>query len=662
MRGRGGAAPGGEGLCVRAVEGGTLGGLWDQRSRGTMTRVRSGLLHFLLVFSLYSALTAALTWPAALHLSDRVIGPVGDNLQNVWNVWWMKTALLERHVDPFFTPLLYHPFGTTLLFHTLSSVNTAILAMLAQVLPLLSAYNLGILVTFPIGGVGMYYLARHLVGAVVPALLGGVVFSFSAYHVAHAASHLQLSQMGWTPLFVLFLIKAFEEERGATRHALLAGFFLAVASLSCFYAMAYSFAIAAIYLVWRLATAGNRSWRGLVRRVALIGVPFAVLMGPVLVRMALYARSHRIVGGHEDWAFAADLLSFVTPGLFSSYAARTRGVWSSFTGNELETANFLGIVVPLTALAGILSRWRREYGLWLLVGGVGLTLSLGAHLHVMGRIYDGAHGPSIPLPYLLLRRLPGFSQTGMPVRFQFMTLMALSVLTAYGARTLSERWFVGRGRRVFCGALVAVACLEQLSIPFPTTAISVPDFYRQLHDGALLEVTNVITRNPSLLYQTVHGRPVVGGYVARPTVNNEDFLYDSPVVGRLFSVEAVIARFQVQSGYRGGDLEARLRRAPAVYALLMRLPEPERGEMGRRTLRKLGVGHLTLPYVSPAYFKELQRLFPSAAYDEILYRRLELTARIVDHLIRTELGCELVWETKRDDDFSLRVYRVPPPG
>ncbi|MGC8782022.1 MAG: hypothetical protein ACP5UQ_14265, partial [Anaerolineae bacterium] len=71
----------------------------------------------------YLLLTLAFTYPLALNFTRAIPGDGFDGWQNYWNLWWMKAALLEKHTWPFFTDLLYHPTGVSLLFHTLNPFN-----------------------------------------------------------------------------------------------------------------------------------------------------------------------------------------------------------------------------------------------------------------------------------------------------------------------------------------------------------------------------------------------------------------------------------------------------------------------------------------------------------------------------------------------------------
>ena len=59
-------------------------------------------------------------------------------------------------------------------------------------------------------------------------------------------------------------------------------------------------------------------------------------------------------------------------------------------------------------------------------------------------------------------------------------------------------------------------------MPVPVRPVEVPPFYYQLaaspEEGVVLEWPFGLRRSRSLLYQTVHGRPMVGGYLSRPRV------------------------------------------------------------------------------------------------------------------------------------------------
>src|SRR5688572_3004713 len=72
----------------------------------------------------YSAMFCVLTFPSLRRLTaGSVFCDAGDGLQNLWNLWWVRKALLELHQLPWHTTFLHFPFGTTLVGHTLNPLN-----------------------------------------------------------------------------------------------------------------------------------------------------------------------------------------------------------------------------------------------------------------------------------------------------------------------------------------------------------------------------------------------------------------------------------------------------------------------------------------------------------------------------------------------------------
>jgi hypothetical protein len=47
---------------------------------------------------------ALLSHPALGSFSTHFFGDGWDGLQNAWNLWWVRRALTELHVSPWFTP------------------------------------------------------------------------------------------------------------------------------------------------------------------------------------------------------------------------------------------------------------------------------------------------------------------------------------------------------------------------------------------------------------------------------------------------------------------------------------------------------------------------------------------------------------------------------
>src|SRR5207302_8145952 len=130
-----------------------------------------------------------------------------DRDQNLWNLWWTRTALLSGH-NPFVTDMIWYPTPITLYYHTLNVFNGVLAVPLMTVFSLQTTYNIIVLFSFVMCGWGAFLLFHYLCGNRWAAFVGSLVFAYSAYHVATQRSLLQLVSLEWVPFFVLFYLKA----------------------------------------------------------------------------------------------------------------------------------------------------------------------------------------------------------------------------------------------------------------------------------------------------------------------------------------------------------------------------------------------------------------------------------------------------------------------
>jgi hypothetical protein len=180
--------------------------------------VRRSLTRYRAIWPLlaYTLLTLGMTYPLARHFFTAIPGDGFDGWQNLWNLWWMRQALLVEHRSPYFTDLLYYPTGVSLLFHTLNPFNGLISLPLQLAAGLYVAYNSVVVFSFAVGGLGAFLLARYtLRAAPAPArtwasLLAGAIYTFSPYHNAHLLGHMQLIALEWIPFYALYLCRSLD--------------------------------------------------------------------------------------------------------------------------------------------------------------------------------------------------------------------------------------------------------------------------------------------------------------------------------------------------------------------------------------------------------------------------------------------------------------------
>ena len=150
-------------------------------------------------------------------------------------------------------------------------------------------------------------------------------------------------------------------------------------------------------------------------------------------------------------------------------------------------------------------------------------LSLGPVLRVAGFL-------TIPLPYQILAKLPGFNVMRTPGRFMMIASVGFALAAALGLATLMAR--APQRRRVTIVAaiatlLVLVECWPRVwpqQVPPP-----VPAFYTQIARGAanddgfaVLDLPagrwNANNSSAYMYYQLTHGRPIAWGYLSRQFV------------------------------------------------------------------------------------------------------------------------------------------------
>lgn len=503
------------------------------------------LAPLLLPPTLYLLISLTATWPLVTHLRGWVPG-WGDWGQNMWALWWTRKSLLVLGQTPFFTNYLFHPEGVSLLFHPLDVSDGLLAIPLYGLLGGDTAYNVMVLLSFVLGGWGTYLLALYLTGRRGASFVAGLVFALSPYHFLRIdLGHLNLSTVQWLPFYALFLLKF--AQTGSRRAAGLAIFFLLFTALNSWYYVVYCglFSLAIIFwpskdkrqktndegqvnssIIQRSSSTVRRQWSIRFIRVAIVLAAAVLILSPLLLPMFRLLGSTTLVGAHNPLRHSADLLSFFVPGLPSTWAGWFEDVWISYAAQNREpgASAYVGYTVLALSLAALFSRRFRWRALWWAAVALGFTLlALGPQLQIDGQILD------IWLPYHWLSRLfPIFAITGIPGRFVVMTSLALAVLAAYGLAAISGRLAqnLSAVNLGLCAAAALLVTLEYLAIPLRLTPTRLPEFYRTLaantESFAVLDIK--WDANYLMHAQTVHHKPLVGGWLARLPQQQAEYL------------------------------------------------------------------------------------------------------------------------------------------
>ena len=485
------------------------------------------------------------TYPLALHLTDAVEDRQ-DALLNVWITAWDAHQLLT---DPahLFDANIFHPYQSTLAYSELLLGN-ALLALpvtAASGNPVLG-YNVALLLSFILSGLGTYLLVLKLTGRPGAGLVAGLVFAFSAYQMSNLAQA-QLLAVQWLPfaLLALHLLLRHPRPRYAAIFVL---FFWLQTVTSFYYGIMLALVVAGFWILdlgfWIYGRRQELTWRLVVRQSSLRSLLLVVgcLLILLLPFVVPYFQVQRELGFERTLAdsepFSASLRQFALVPPDSVVAGR----WLPSDdrprdGGYPVDALFPGLVALILAAWGLIrgpGRTRWLYAGLLLAA---FCLSLGPRLYLAP---GQPAGLDLPLPYAWLYAVvPGFKGLRAPVRFDALVMLALAVLSGYGVAALLPRpagmhassagWpaFLARSGRKPAGIVALLAGLVIIeSLIWPGARAEqvpvgdqVPPVYRWLAEqppGPLLELPMAFTEGgPQLDYQYLsiyHWRPTPDGY------------------------------------------------------------------------------------------------------------------------------------------------------
>jgi hypothetical protein len=142
----------------------------------------------------YTVLGLILTWPLIARLTTHVPGDGIDDPSLAWNLWWVKHALVDQPQNPFQCAWQFWPVGINLAFYTLTILNGLLSIPLQGAFGLIPAYNLLLLTSFVLSGLGAYLLALDMVGAGprrehrhAAAFVAGALYAFASAKLFYAA-------------------------------------------------------------------------------------------------------------------------------------------------------------------------------------------------------------------------------------------------------------------------------------------------------------------------------------------------------------------------------------------------------------------------------------------------------------------------------------------
>lgn len=450
--------------------------------------------------------------------------------------------------------MLFWPTGIPVMAFS-SAFNQILAVILLSFLNLPTTYTLLWILTFIIGAFGAYLLVEYLTHNHIAAFIAGLVFAFSPYHFAHAQGHLGATTIQWIPFCALFLMKMYKENN--LKYSVIAGIFFILVGMSDLQYLVYMGIFVALFFLFEVWNHGMKegpdrldNFKNILKKYLLFGLVAVIGILPLVIgdiTVATSATNFLKPGPIEATLYSTDILSFFIPSsLHTVFGVLTSQIYQNFTGNIWENTTYIGYTVLLLSIYAVCKLRKQIMVQFWVVSAILFSLfSLGPILHVNGKTIFTAFNTSttIPLPYTILSTIvPFLENSRTPGRIFIIATLAFAVLAGYGIAELMNS--KDSRKYLFSVLLCGLIIFEFLSVPYIISPVDQPAFYKNISSDkdtyALLEIPATLNYTAGVkieYYQTIHGKPIVGGQVARTPANARDFERNTPFVRELTFAE-----------------------------------------------------------------------------------------------------------------------------
>jgi hypothetical protein len=369
-------------------------------------------------FLLYTLITVALTWPLAARMASVIPHDLGDPLGFVWILWWNANTvpLTWRWLN---APAFFPAEGAIVFQDSLLGVWPLTSAIQWLGASPVAAYNLLLILSFPLSALTAYLLCVRLSGDRVAGFAGGLAYGFALYRIAQLA-HVNVLLNFWVPLVLLSLHEY--ANRRSLVWPIIAACCWALQGLTSGYFLIYSLLLVGLWVLFFVRTD--------LRALGTIGFTWLLACAALWPWLSLYRTTHAVYGFErgigEIETYGADL-----GGLLK--ASPLLAIWGPLLGDVTrEEQLFPGITLAIGFITAVArSRYWRSPAL--------TTASL--VLLALGTVFAAAGAIAALNPVVL--RLGGvkisLAQAYKPLGLACLSVLAAILVSAPVRRALRDR-------------------------------------------------------------------------------------------------------------------------------------------------------------------------------------------------------------------------------
>lgn len=490
------------------------------------------IFEHVIILSVFLILTMIVTFPVILDFTTEAAGQgCYDKCHMMWRIWWADFSN-ENNLDFYHSQYIFQPNGVSI-SGNLAQFTTGIGSILLNTFGNILTWNIIWLSSFVFGGYGAFLLAYHFTKNSYASIIGGIIFTFSTYHIIHSQFHIGLSMIVWLPLFTLILFKILEKN---SKILIVLGsvfFFLASITHLYFFVFLVMFSIVFfIVYIFKEKSVPNRTF--IVNFLLILGIGIFVSLlafSPILNSDSEYP--NRTLDEHIR--YSSGLANFFTPTFFHSsqiysdynFMLEMNSLLNEDTQNNQSAESFSYLGYPVIFLSIFALKFRFKFSwFWVLIGVGSALLSLGPELKILNNL------TGILMPErILYDYVPGWEEFRASGRFVIITHLSMAVLSAFAVNGIMKSKFLSKKILVLILVSIMVVIIFDVSaIPYPSYNEPVSKIYEEIRNDVsnfvVLEspigsmTTDRGISHPTFgYYQTFHEKPIIGGYESRATVD-----------------------------------------------------------------------------------------------------------------------------------------------
>lgn len=457
--------------------------------------------------------------------------------------------------NPFITNSIFYPLTTNFSLNDSSSANILPFFFLRPFLDPHKSFLVITLFGFFLNNIIMYLLLRKLKISQSVSSLIALVFGFTPFLSHRVMGHYTYIPIYFFPLVFLMFKKVLEATKKQEKYifSILLGLIIAIILLSNFY---YFFMIvlgSIFYMGYLLFTDRKKILILCKKNIAylLISLVSAIFfLTPWILSVQKLIKTKGIIGTSGFGGaitLSADAFSFFTPSeynpiykflfsrlsllipFFSKYNNFFLNSWERFAYPGIFILGIYFLIILLKILKKFSSNLWSKIKPYFIASLVFAILMLGPFLKVFNRWFINLDGVSLllPLPFLVLHYIPGFSGLRAASRFTPVFVFLASIVAAYTIDFILKK--ISARKTIILIGLFIIFFLDQFYVIPTKLNQEIPvKIYNNLKDkpqGTVLEIPFTVRDGfkyigfvhaiQPMAGQLIYGKPIIGGYIAR---------------------------------------------------------------------------------------------------------------------------------------------------